>query len=40
MTSETIKSRLDVRPFRPFRVVTSRGVRCPEMAFPPRKGLV
>ncbi len=40
MTYEAIKSRLDVRPFQPFRVVTSSGegyeVRHPEMAFPAR----
>lgn len=44
MTYETIKSRLDVRPFQPFRVVTSSGegyeVRHPEMAFPTRTELV
>jgi hypothetical protein len=44
MTYEAIKSRLDVRPFQPFRVVTSSGeayeVRHPEMAFPTRTDTV
>lgn len=44
MTYEAIKSRLDVRPFQPFRVVTSSGegyeVRHPEMAFPTRSEMV
>jgi hypothetical protein len=40
MTYEAIKSRLDVRPFQPFRVIPSSGegseVRHSEMAFPTR----
>lgn len=44
MTYEAIKSRLDVRPFQPFRIVTSSGdgyeVRHPEMAYPTRSETV
>lgn len=44
MTYEAIKSRLDVRPFQPFRVVTFSGegyeVRHPEMAFSTRSEMV
>ncbi len=44
MTYETIRGRLDTRPFQPFRVVTSSGqaydVRHPEMAFPTRNEMV
>ena len=44
MTYETIRGRLDTRPFQPFRVVTSSGqayeVRHPEMAFPTRTEMV
>jgi hypothetical protein len=44
MTYETIRGRLDARPFQPFRVVTSSGqayeVRHPEMAFPTRTEMV
>jgi len=44
MTYETIRGRLDMRPFQPFRVVTSSGeayeVRHPEMAFPTQTEMV
>lgn len=44
MTYETIRGRLDTRPFQPFRVVTCSGeayeVRHPEMAFPTRTEMV
>ncbi len=44
MNDEAIKSRLDVRPFQPFRIVTSSGegyeVRHSEMAFATRTEMV